>query len=87
MRKAAFFHFIQPFHFVLRLAPGILSLFTCWIGSAYRRSLADTKLRWGSRGLLANLGEPRMSACLSVDSALARLQELRQIRGTHSPLP
>ena len=33
-----------------------------------------------------NLGEPRMSVRLSVDSALARSQELRQIRGTHLPL-
>jgi hypothetical protein len=33
--------------------------------------------------LRAKLDEPRMSPCLSVDSALARLQELRQIRGAH----
>ena len=40
----------------------------------------------GLRGLLANLGEPRTSARLSVDSAFTRSQELRQIRGAHRPL-
>ena len=63
--------------------PFLFSL-ACWFGSAYRRSFTDTNCG-GLRGLLEKLGEPRMSACLSVDLALTRPLELRQIRGTHLP--
>jgi hypothetical protein len=47
------------------------------------------KLRRGVRGFcdIAKLGEPRMSARLLVDSAIKRLQQLRQIRGIHLTTP
>ena len=42
-------------------------------------------LRRAVRGFcdIAKLGEPRMSSCLLVDSAIKRIQQLRQIRGIH----
>ena len=53
------------------------------MGSAHRRSFVWLKTAVGLARLVFLLSEPRMSGRLSVDSALIKLQALRQIRGLH----
>ena len=87
-RRAFYFLLLLSFAFVWRLSEGQMNHLL--IRGLVRRTIAVTwiqKLRWGlARLCLQNLSEPRLSARLSVDSALARSQVLRQIRGTHPPL-